>query len=329
MPGGFGAQAALSFIDAGTNYVVNKNLQDSAFRDSVDMWRMNNAYNSPVSQVARLKEAGINPAAALMNGQLTGGNSSAPASVPSPAYGDYSPQLVGAMQADSQIDVNRSTSRSLDAESSLKEIDAQSRSIENLQRIENMKKQGLISDEEYERLKTNNRYLDARNQNDLRAADDAHELADYEKSIQKVISSYVPQIKEQELNNLRASYEQILSAARSNDAAAAMSYAIEALNKANEEGVKMDNKVKKRISVALVSEAFAKSREANSRARSARADAKGNEYRTEHGEIGYRIHGTGTYKVDDGPLGNLFDSIINGSWRKVVPQPFHTKRYPW
>lgn len=327
MPGGFGAIGSL--VSSVFDYAANKSLQSDSYNNNLDMWNRMNDYNTPSNQVKRLRAAGINPYASMQNGQLSTGSASSPAESVSPPYGDYSPQLVAGMQADSQIDVNRSTSRSLDAESSLKEIDAQSRSIENLQRIENMKKQGLISDEEYERLKTNNRYLDARNQNDLRAADDAHDLAEYEKSIQKVISSYVPQIKEQELNNLRASYEQILSAARSNDAAAAMSYAIEALNKANEEGVKIDNKVKKRISVALVSEAFAKSREANSRARSARADAKGNEYRTEHGEIGYRIHGTGTYKVDDGVLGDLFDSIVNGSWRKEVPQPFHTKRYPW
>lgn len=42
------------------------------------MWKMNNQYNSPVEQMARLKEAGLNPNLVYGNGSVTGNTSSAP-----------------------------------------------------------------------------------------------------------------------------------------------------------------------------------------------------------------------------------------------------------
>lgn len=45
---------------------------------SLDMWNRNNEYNTPLAQMQRLKDAGLNPN--LMYGQGTTGNSSAPAS---------------------------------------------------------------------------------------------------------------------------------------------------------------------------------------------------------------------------------------------------------
>lgn len=48
------------------------------------MWQMNNEYNTPANQIARLKEAGLNPN--LMYGQGTVGNSSSPAQGVSPAH---------------------------------------------------------------------------------------------------------------------------------------------------------------------------------------------------------------------------------------------------
>lgn len=51
---------------------------------NIDMWKLNNEYNSPQAQMQRLKDAGLNPN--LIYGQGTTGNSSSPPSqgVPSP-----------------------------------------------------------------------------------------------------------------------------------------------------------------------------------------------------------------------------------------------------
>lgn len=38
----------------------------------IDMWNMQNAYNTPEQQVARLREAGLNPYLSLQNGSATG-----------------------------------------------------------------------------------------------------------------------------------------------------------------------------------------------------------------------------------------------------------------
>lgn len=52
----------------------NKLLQDNAFSQSKEMWNLENQYNSPAAQMARLKTAGLNPN--LMYGQGNTGNAS-------------------------------------------------------------------------------------------------------------------------------------------------------------------------------------------------------------------------------------------------------------
>lgn len=50
----------------------NLQLADHQFSKNLEMWNIQNAYNSPESQMARYKQAGLNPA--LMYGQGTSGN---------------------------------------------------------------------------------------------------------------------------------------------------------------------------------------------------------------------------------------------------------------
>lgn len=65
-----GANIAGSLI----NYFGGKENQASSQAFNEKMWRMNNEYNSPVNQMARFKEAGLNPN--LIYGQGNAGNSS-------------------------------------------------------------------------------------------------------------------------------------------------------------------------------------------------------------------------------------------------------------
>lgn len=58
---------------------ANKSEAELAYQRNLEMWNLQNAYNSPAAQMARFKEAGLNPH--LMYGQGTPGNAQAP-----PAY---------------------------------------------------------------------------------------------------------------------------------------------------------------------------------------------------------------------------------------------------
>lgn len=53
---------------------ANKNLSEYAYSKDLQMWNLANQYNSPTSQMARFKEAGLNPN--LIYGQGSAGNAS-------------------------------------------------------------------------------------------------------------------------------------------------------------------------------------------------------------------------------------------------------------
>ena len=58
------------------NYQYNKQLSEQAYRQNMQAWHEQNAYNSPIAQMGRLKAAGLNPA--LMYGQMESGNAGSP-----------------------------------------------------------------------------------------------------------------------------------------------------------------------------------------------------------------------------------------------------------
>ena len=72
--------ATIGAIGDVTSGFVNRKSQEEAddrnWRHTVQMWNMNNEYNSPVNQMKRLQEAGLNPN--LMYGQISAGNASQP-----------------------------------------------------------------------------------------------------------------------------------------------------------------------------------------------------------------------------------------------------------
>lgn len=68
-----------SLISGIINHFSNKNLSNNAYKQNVQMWHEQNAYNSPLSQVARLRMAGLNPALAYgASGAVTGTSEQAP-----------------------------------------------------------------------------------------------------------------------------------------------------------------------------------------------------------------------------------------------------------
>lgn len=54
-------------------YEMDQNLMNQQFNQNVDMWNMQNAYNSPSAQMERMRKAGLNPA--MMYGGKSGGQS--------------------------------------------------------------------------------------------------------------------------------------------------------------------------------------------------------------------------------------------------------------
>jgi len=56
----------------------NKELAQYSFKKNLQMWRMNNDYNSPVNQMARLKSAGLNPNLVYGNGAVANTSSKTP-----------------------------------------------------------------------------------------------------------------------------------------------------------------------------------------------------------------------------------------------------------
>lgn len=71
-------------------YKYNKKLSEQAFAQNKQMWKENNLYNSPASQIARLRLAGLNPSLAYGNGSIVGNSSS---ETPSLSYQDYNPSI--------------------------------------------------------------------------------------------------------------------------------------------------------------------------------------------------------------------------------------------
>ena len=64
--------------EASKNRRWQESMYEKQFHDNLNLWKMQQDYNSPVSQVERLKSAGINPSLALSN-ISTGSAQSAPA----------------------------------------------------------------------------------------------------------------------------------------------------------------------------------------------------------------------------------------------------------
>lgn len=261
-----------------------------------EMWNLQNEYNSPAAQVRRLRAAGLNPG---LNDSVGTGNNESSAGGQNPASVDFSPIAQGMRDS---VDLYQQK-RMQDAQ-----IDWQNQNTYNLairNRYENTRQilelDKLLADkhladstrrfyeQERERLIKENSWIDQRNSSQV-ALNDAQagqaRAAEVESQtrtdFQKIVNLYAPESQRQIMQNLMASYAEIMSAAANNNASAANQKAMEALNRASEqltkthgEGAKIDNQTKRKIQAAVVKEAFAKANEASSAAQVAAKGAKG------------------------------------------------------
>lgn len=85
-------------------YSQQKKLIDYQFNKNVEMWNKQNEYNSPVSQVQRLKDAGLNPALVYGDGAVGNTSSSAPeyGLADAPNYGVHLQKMLEPMSLQGQ-----------------------------------------------------------------------------------------------------------------------------------------------------------------------------------------------------------------------------------
>lgn len=133
--------------EAEKNRQFQEAMMDKSYNQSVDFWNMQNEYNSPANQVARMKEAGINPA---LSGAITPGMASGGVSTSAPgAQGSASPVSVAAsgitdsilkmVNNKKQMGLVEAQANKLNSDATLDKIDAQTKLTENLVRIDNMR----------------------------------------------------------------------------------------------------------------------------------------------------------------------------------------------
>lgn len=120
-----------------------------------------NSYNNPTEQVARMRQAGLNPY--MMLGQITPGNQQ---SIAATQAGNYDTAVNGAVEGvnqaltaklnNSTIDLNNANSQNAHADAALKRVDLVSRSAKNEAEINSLVKQGKLSEQQAEQLRLQN-----------------------------------------------------------------------------------------------------------------------------------------------------------------------------
>lgn len=145
-----GASSILgSALNAKSNS-ANNQLQQQLVNDA-------NAYNTPGMQMQRFQNAGLNPY--MMLGQVNAGNQTSVATTTPTDYssgvqgvGNAANTLIQAASANSQIEVNKATIAKTESETALNQIDAQTRAAENAARINQLVKQGVLTQQQADNL---------------------------------------------------------------------------------------------------------------------------------------------------------------------------------
>ena len=149
--------AIVSAAGAVSSAVMNKNSNDNNNQLQQQLVQQANAYNTPSAQIGRFRQAGLNPY--MMLGQVNPGNQTSVASTQPTDYSGVvngaagvANTLIQAASANSQIKVNDANVEKTESETALNRIDAQTRAAENLARINQLVKQGVLSKQQADNL---------------------------------------------------------------------------------------------------------------------------------------------------------------------------------
>lgn len=259
-----------------TSAVSNVLLRNSQREYDRRMIAEERAYNAPQQQVRRLRQAGINPALALTNGSMDSGNVNQSAGGQSIPQYDFSPvgqAVTSSVELAQQKRLQDAEIRYQDsntiAQNQRNVFGLQNSYIDTLRNIAELKKLGVDTDFLEKRasyLQKEINAFDERNGEEvlkiradrMKAEEEAASVR-LHNAYQEIVNQYVPKQQQQLLKNLQATEAQILSSVRANDASAAYTIALEAITKAQKEGVDIDNDVKDRIADAMVDKAYQES----------------------------------------------------------------------
>lgn len=122
MAGPLAAAGLAGVLGIGTSMVSNmgaKQRQDAANRQNTEFWNMQNKYNTPKNQMARLKEAGLNPALIYGSGATNTGvaGSIAPSKASPYNIKDPAPTALNAAMIGAQIELTNAQKIKTDEES--------------------------------------------------------------------------------------------------------------------------------------------------------------------------------------------------------------------
>lgn len=179
-----------------------------------EMWNKQNAYNTPEAQMERMREAGINPNTAA--GAIAGsgaGSADSVSSASAPSVNSAVP-TVGSIWSNAATSAQEAMKRTseinnINEDTANKKEDTLFKRIQNRwedriknQTLENMKKDGLIKDENIQLLKTSNKYADREHEANLDIL--LQQKENMEKELEKIDAE-----KEKALQEINESVERI------------------------------------------------------------------------------------------------------------------------
>lgn len=249
------ADAGFGALSNAQNNKTQMELAKYNWDRQIEFYNMQNEYNSPVNQMQRFADAGLNPN--LIYGQGSNGNSSFSPSSQLPKTSAYRPNILGAVQAANQASLLESQKQNLEADSDLKfsqsgEANARTRNTmvdtlnkqleHNLKQIQLLREQKQF-DGTIEKLELENQELRSKISNLNSSTDLNNQLHDFNATA----NPKRLEILGQELTNAIKSGKLIDANTAKSAADAALSYALKekalseaALNELSSEMLKLD-----------------------------------------------------------------------------------------
>lgn len=242
------------------------------------MYLQDRAYNSPVNQVKRLRQAGINPQLAMSNGMLGSGNSTGAPSAPAMHPYDFSPAAQGVARS---VELSNQK-RMIDADVSIKNAQAEGLQIDNFYKADEHVANLQKIKAEYEKLGKDTSFIDWQidrsmqlfglEQNQIaqdillkraqtRLESIQADLVDVQAQKERILMSFTESQQKIITDNLIKEGHNIDAQTNLNNRSAAVAIAERALKEAQKSGVDISNNQIKEMSEYVVDEAYYKKEE--------------------------------------------------------------------
>lgn len=206
-------------------------------------------YNSPVNQVRRLRQAGLNPALAMTSGMMDSGNASSPAP-PLPQF-DTNPFAEG-VRASQQLELQE---RSTNAEVANTEANTEAQRIRNktqlmrdLTELMNMRSQLAernknteFLDKQIEFRKKEIDWFDRKSGAEVAKSEAEAHASEANARYQEIMNLYAPAQQAALIRQINANSASLYAAAREHNSAAVRNQAEAAVSRARKEGLDISN----------------------------------------------------------------------------------------